>query len=1408
MAGVWGIGLRGRQSTEGGGKGEVRLEGRTVASEGRASGRDLRGMRERRGQEDGGGFGGQVGERQVAEIIGEGSGGGRGGGLRDEGGEDGGQGLQEGHVDEGSGAGLPFLGLGDDSGWGDASGEIGMEETGRGGSGGQDEGARGGERLGWGGEGKGQHRLGGDSGRSGSGSRNGDGHPSGFREKGKGDEGWRVQVDEPQGRRKSGNYLSSATSDSGVGSISISRNYSERLGGERVSRQRWFRRSGAQALKDGPSSNGATGRSSIMDSGGSEGGRRGSGVDLGLFSKGAAWAKAVSLLLPFVISLLAGVMIIRGVFVGEVARERLAQGGKMEDLRQTLERNSTVLQGEENMWAKGRGISARRMESGPEGDGLLVQANRLTEELSGVVGDEDESHSGGNGLSALRALGPVGSTMIGEIDAETKSQEVNRSSRHVIEMQRSPQPRKAFQWWTWLRGATLVRADYVFNSTVFFLDATVRFVIVKELRDMAGNVTSILSDDIEGTASRLAGYRGKIFPDEAERALLLSQGGGWRTSHPEEGVDDGDAKRNMTKNLVLMGGRKVDSTLLLPRGPLPKWSGQLNRPQRRSRVMQRGDPFLDRARSDSTLDDDESTSRSASEAADATGASRNCVPESDLVGEYVLEGVAQTRGRWLGTGEQHKEAREADPVQPPSWCPTQAKKRWEPCVWGPGLAHALVLRKASFFIRIVGPSTRCYVRATGIGIILPLITVHANTILRVDYTPLQEGAYNLWVMCTSVVPLRSKEFPAESMYPPWRSEYLTRHSPYSLVVEKGKGLAMRGCVMCDSARVGGLPGQWIRTEVLACECGEAVLEGMEEWFVDDYVWAPRECVIPFRKRKDFVARFGGKALAIVGDESMRGHFVDLVNWLQGIGPKVLQDPDSYRYNQSSFVSTWDGWVAGFNTAPYAQDVDVVLPNPIGTGAKPSPVGMQYEEEIRGSVRRRGEASEGEEVARRGAGETEAAGRVRIAYYEADSFDRWLGVIPLLRKGLPVEARNGLPLPDSRRGQQFDALLFSSTDWILSAETLPEKYKLNPTIGKLAVNLLFRLLCRKPFKCATPFEGRLVYRSSMARFNDENFCARPDYKSPLQFGKACSIRSAVDWAFRKYFGADPSPVSSSPTPYGDIAHVDAHDVTYARPDRSIDGKIFFPRKCSVEAFQCNAKDFARDTRECCWAPNVFPHSASLTVTNMLINALWDDPKLIGTSEADGLPVGDDDAPLSSEVLNNGQATSFVMASTSEETNSAAMSTTAPSLRTALSNETGSLRESSPSLRTGQVPSTAENAQGVSGLSDMAQNQLNLDKLNPLGQRILIDAPLPSSSTLSNEEQPERTIHYVGNPELQTRLEASNDRFAYGHEKSRLRTDERAKPALEPHSFPSTSYAQRNKYIEKWRKKGQRQKARET
>lgn len=61
---------------------------------------------------------------------------------------------------------------------------------------------------------------------------------------------------------------------------------------------------------------------------------------------------------------------------------------------------------------------------------------------------------------------------------------------------------------------------------------------------------------------------------------------------------------------------------------------------------------------------------------------------------------------------------------------------------------------------------------------------------------------------------------------------------------------------------------------------------------------------------------------------VRGHFVDLQNWLwYGIGPEVLQGP--YPHNNTALTSDWDGHVAGFNAPYWGFQIDFrnVTPNP-------------------------------------------------------------------------------------------------------------------------------------------------------------------------------------------------------------------------------------------------------------------------------------------------------------------------------------------------------------------------------------------------------------------------------------------------------------------------------------------------
>lgn len=544
-----------------------------------------------------------------------------------------------------------------------------------------------------------------------------------------------------------------------------------------------------------------------------------------------------------------------------------------------------------------------------------------------------------------------------------------------------------------------------------------------------------------------------------------------------------------------------------------------------------------------------------------------CVNFTLPFGEYERVGDSQERGRWLGI--DFKSFLMDNKV--PEWCPELAISRAEPCVWGPGLLRARILEKATFFIRVSGPTIYCYTRATGAGVILPQITNLRQNIMRVDYVPQQEGEYKLWVMCDSVVFEKlsnDRPLPDESTVPPWFHQYTTLHSPYNLVVEPNPNILPRGCEPCDGPSLGELSGQWVQRDLLICQCGREALGAVAEWFVDDYIWAPRTCVIPFRKRADFFERFKGKAFALAGDESVRGHFVDFANWLNGVGPEILQDPNGYKMSED-FSSPWDGWIPGFNKKPFEEDIDLLFPNPI------------------------------------------TVGQVKISFFPVGKSELWISTMASIMKGedpsLPIYLRTNETSEKPEKLQLYDALVFSFGTWYGNLLSVPPKYSEDDGIGAEVRGIIKFLKCPKGTQrwCVGPFKGRMVYRSNTGRFDRENFCARPKVGANPALGKACSINSVVTKMIRNDFktGAD-----------GDLFFLDALNITFSRPDRSIDGMFFYPHKCVFKGVPCAFT--TKEVQDCCWDPNLFPHVGSLTLTHMIVNMLWDDPLIFGSDGGKG------------------------------------------------------------------------------------------------------------------------------------------------------------------------------------------------
>ena len=132
-------------------------------------------------------------------------------------------------------------------------------------------------------------------------------------------------------------------------------------------------------------------------------------------------------------------------------------------------------------------------------------------------------------------------------------------------------------------------------------------------------------------------------------------------------------------------------------------------------------------------------------------------------------------------------------------------------------------------------------------------------------------------------------------------------------------------------------------------------------------------------------------------------------------------------------------------------------------------------------------------------------------------------------------------------------------------------------------------------CEGGFEGKIVYRTGTGRFDDSNFCLRQNETSLPTFGRSCSVNSGILATLAH---------SSSIVGERGIEIIHAFELAFSRPDRSIDSRLFFPRKCSIDRRQCTGQE-DRNVRECCFPANLFPHVVSLTLTNMLVHTLLAD-----------------------------------------------------------------------------------------------------------------------------------------------------------------------------------------------------------
>lgn len=170
----------------------------------------------------------------------------------------------------------------------------------------------------------------------------------------------------------------------------------------------------------------------------------------------------------------------------------------------------------------------------------------------------------------------------------------------------------------------------------------------------------------------------------------------------------------------------------------------------------------------------------------------------------------------------------------------------------------------------------------------------------------------------------------------------------------------------------------------------------------------------------------------------------------------------------------------------------------------------------------------------------------------------------------------------------------------------DPYPLSLESGAAVQAILHRLRCGRGVEvdgeeeeggevCKGGFEGQIVYRTGTGRFDDSNFCLRQNETSLPTFGRSCSVNSGISPTLTR---------SSSMVGERGIKIIHAFELAFSRPDRSIDSKLFYPRKCSIDRRQCSGQE-DRNVRECCFPANLFPHVVSLTLTNMLVHTMLAD-----------------------------------------------------------------------------------------------------------------------------------------------------------------------------------------------------------
>ncbi|GAQ89559.1 hypothetical protein KFL_005360020 [Klebsormidium nitens] len=514
------------------------------------------------------------------------------------------------------------------------------------------------------------------------------------------------------------------------------------------------------------------------------------------------------------------------------------------------------------------------------------------------------------------------------------------------------------------------------------------------------------------------------------------------------------------------------------------------------------------------------------------------------------------------------------------------------CLEGPNLKQACVMQPSHFFLHMPGASRfKCYGRAAGPAGIFQLdMTVVDQGTVRVDFTPQQEGVYKLWISSDLVLPWIPSERPVSSIFTPWlHQQTLPMPQTLDLTVLPNPKTPVRGCKPCRGPGVGTLPGQWVNRTELTRVCGANVLGAMEEWVDDDFVWAARECTFPFYSRAEFLEHFAGASILLAGDSTFRGHFTDLQNWLwYGNGPETLQGPyETYGEGSGTYASSWDDHVSSFNTPlwGFRHDMLNITPNPMEVGK----VRIEYfpvTDDLYGF----------ESLVRRA-----WENKVNLAkfHYHATvlNYGLWgmhLGIqfscqIPAFFRNIfrslicrPKELRNSVLHP-------FDFTI--PPEQVLGSNKCSWRDFDPPGNSGTGVHL-------PRDTCLERFPGRLVYRSGSARFEWSHVCVG-NHTIPRNL---CQLDKGIETMVGDAFKGSAWDA--------EVLMLDMFDISTTRPDRSLDGYHFFPRKClpgqSTEK-SCNESTWNPVVTQCCFKPN-FPQIVSSTTTNMLIGLLWDDPLL--------------------------------------------------------------------------------------------------------------------------------------------------------------------------------------------------------